>query len=83
MIEQRLSEQRGVGDHGWLNSHHTSSFASYWDPKQTGFSDPLVINDVRVAPGRVFGPHPHNTMELISPVLDCPSEHKDCMGTAP
>lgn len=81
MIEQRLSAQRGLGDHGWLHSRHTFSFANYWDPKQVGFSDLLVINDDQVAKSRGFGAHPHSNMEIISYVLDGALAHKDSMGT--
>lgn len=81
MIEQRLSQERGLGDHGWLHSRHTFSFGGYWDPKQTGFSDLLVINDDRVVASRGFGAHPHSNMEIISYVLEGELAHKDSMGT--
>lgn len=71
---------RGFADHGWLKSHHTFSFANYYDPERINFGALRVLNDDFVEAGMGFGTHPHSNMEIISIPLEGDLEHKDSMG---
>jgi redox-sensitive bicupin YhaK (pirin superfamily) len=74
------SETRGHANHGWLDSHHTFSFANYYNPERMHFGVLRVLNDDIVDAGKGFGTHPHDNMEIISIPLEGDLEHKDSMG---
>lgn len=74
------SDSRGYFNHGWLKTHHTFSFAGYYDPKRTHFGLLRVLNDDTVDPGEGFGTHPHDNMEIVTVPLEGALEHKDSTG---
>lgn len=74
------ANSRGHANHGWLNSHHSFSFANYYNPDRMNFGALRVLNDDQVAAGQGFGSHPHENMEIISIPLEGELEHQDNMG---
>ena len=74
------SENRGHVKAGWLDTYHSFSFGSWYNPKYMGVSALRVINDDTVAAHNGFGTHPHDNMEILTYVLDGTISHKDSMG---
>ena len=60
------ASSRGYFNHGWLKTHHTFSFANYYNPERIHFGALRVLNDDSVDPSMGFDTHPHKNMEVIS-----------------
>ncbi len=74
------ANDRGHANHGWLDSYHSFSFASFHDPEKVHFGALRVLNDDTVSGGNGFGKHPHENMEIVSIPLSGDLKHEDSTG---
>jgi redox-sensitive bicupin YhaK (pirin superfamily) len=78
--ELHPASERGHASHGWLNSYHSFSFATYFNPAREKFGSLRVLNDDTVSGDTGFDLHPHNNMEIITIIVEGELEHRDSMG---
>lgn len=79
-LRYRPAAGRFHSQNSWLDSWHSFSFASHFDPEWCGFGPLRVINDDRLQAGNGFGRHPHADMEIITVMLEGELHHQDSMG---
>lgn len=80
MITIRPSNQRGSANLGWLDTRHSFSFSTYYDPRHMGFGPLRVINEDKISPSQGFGTHGHRDMEIVTYVLKGALKHEDSLG---
>ena len=80
MIDVRHAKDRFHTAIDWLESWHSFSFSSHWDPANVGHGLLLVNNDDIVDPGTGFDTHPHQDMEIVTWVLEGSLVHQDSTG---
>lgn len=71
---------RGHVQHGWLDTWHSFSFGSFYNPQKMHFGALRVLNDDVIKGGFGFGKHPHDNMEIITIPLLGALEHRDSTG---
>ncbi|MGL5920387.1 MAG: pirin family protein, partial [Bacteroidales bacterium] len=74
------ADSRGHAVYDWLDTYHTFSFAGYYNPHKIHFGALRVLNDDIVKPGKGFGMHQHQNMEIVSIPLLGHLRHQDSIG---
>ena len=80
MIKVRRKAGHGNINHGWLDTYHHFSFASFFDPKKMGYGALRVLNDDYISGNTGFEMHPHKDMEIVTYVIDGTLTHKDSLS---
>lgn len=80
MPELRRAGQRfhTVGD--GVETWHSFSYGSHYDPEQIGFGPIMAINTEHVAAGRGYDVHDHADVEIVTWVLEGVLRHEDSTG---
>lgn len=81
-VDIRRAADRAKTQISWLDSKHSFSFGSHYEPENTHHGLLLVNNDDRVAPAAGFDTHPHRDMEIVTWVLRGSLVHQDSTGNS-
>lgn len=76
------AKDRGHANHGWLDTHHSFSFADWYHPEKIHFGALRVLNDDIIDVDSGFGMHPHDNMEIVSIPMKGALAHKDSTGSS-
>ncbi|MDP5311760.1 pirin family protein [Streptomyces poriferorum] len=84
MISVRRSGDRFRGGDGaaGIESRHSFSFGTFYDPDNLRFGPILACNEERLAPGAGFEEHPHSHTEIVTWVVEGELTHRDSAGHA-
>jgi hypothetical protein len=80
-VDIRRSADRFHTQLDWLDSWHSFSFGSHFDPENQQHGLLLVNNDDVIRGGGGFGTHGHADMEIVTWVLAGELAHRDSTGT--
>jgi quercetin 2,3-dioxygenase len=80
IVDIRRAADRANTKIAWLDSRHSFSFGSHYEPANTHHGLLLVNNDDVVNPGTGFDTHPHRDMEIVTWVLRGSLVHQDSTG---
>lgn len=80
MIKKISAQDRHFNDFGSLKTYWLFSFSNYVDRENMEFGALRVFNDDIIMPGKGFPEHPHDTMEIVTIVLEGTLTHTDSMG---
>lgn len=76
-IKIQRADERGSAKNSTVDTHYSFSFSNYYNPEKMGFGALRVLNDDIFAPGKGFGFHSHDNMEIVTIVLEGELEHRD------